>query len=97
MLSQNMRFVHTNDTVVRLFANGKTPLDHFGIDGAKIVEVDRRHPEVAKAINKPSVPTPALVALIKNWDFCFCLNLRHEDLTIISKKRIHYAFTLIMR
>ena len=34
--------------VDRLYANGKTPLDHFGIDGAKIIEVERRHPEVAK-------------------------------------------------
>lgn len=38
------------DIVDRLYANGKTPLDHFGIDGAKIVEVERRHPEVAKQI-----------------------------------------------
>jgi hypothetical protein len=38
------------DTVDRLFANGKTPLDRYGIDGAKIVEVERSHPEVAKQI-----------------------------------------------
>tara|TARA_B100000700_G_scaffold325647_1_gene434957 strand:+ start:1223 stop:1387 length:165 start_codon:yes stop_codon:yes gene_type:complete len=38
------------ETVDRLYANGKTPLDHFGIDGAKIIEVERRHPEVAKQI-----------------------------------------------
>jgi len=38
------------DIVDRLYANGKTPLDHFGIDGAKIIEVERRHPEVAKQI-----------------------------------------------
>ena len=36
--------------VERLYANGKTPLDHFGIDGDKIIEVERRHPEVAKQI-----------------------------------------------
>ncbi|WP_155761696.1 hypothetical protein [Alteromonas mediterranea] len=38
------------DIVGRLYANGQTPLDHFGIDGAKIIEVERRHPEVAKQI-----------------------------------------------
>jgi len=38
------------DVVERLFANGKTPLDHFGIDGARIIEVERSHPEVAKQI-----------------------------------------------
>ncbi len=38
------------DIVGRLYANGKTPLEHFGIDGAKIIEVERRHPEVAKQI-----------------------------------------------
>lgn len=38
------------DVVERLFANGKTPLDHFGIDGAKIIEVERLHPEVAKQV-----------------------------------------------
>lgn len=36
--------------VNRLFANGKTPLDHFGIDGDKIIEVERRHPEVTKQL-----------------------------------------------
>jgi hypothetical protein len=38
------------DIVDSLYANGKTPLDHFGIDGAKIIEVERRHPGVAKQI-----------------------------------------------
>jgi hypothetical protein len=38
------------DIVDSLYANGKTPLDHFGIDGAKIIEVERRHPEVANHI-----------------------------------------------
>ena len=38
------------DIVERLFANGKTPLDHFGIDGAKIIEAERLHPEVAKQV-----------------------------------------------
>jgi hypothetical protein len=38
------------DIVDRLFANGKTPVDHFGIDGDKIIEVERRHPEVSKQI-----------------------------------------------
>jgi len=38
------------DIVERLYANGKTPLEHFGIDGAKIIEVERRHPEVVKQI-----------------------------------------------
>lgn len=38
------------DIVESLFENGKTPLDHFDIDGAKIIEVELRHPEVAKQI-----------------------------------------------
>jgi len=38
------------DVVERLFANGKTPLDHFGIDGDKSIEVERRHPEVTKQV-----------------------------------------------
>ena len=38
------------DIVGRLYANGKTPLVHFGIDGAKIIEVERRNPEVAKQL-----------------------------------------------
>lgn len=38
------------DIVDSLYVNGKTPLDHFGIDGTKIIEVERRHPEVAKQI-----------------------------------------------
>ena len=39
-----------SEAVARLFEGGKTPLEHFGINGAKIVEVERRHPEVAKQI-----------------------------------------------
>ena len=38
------------DIVERLYTNGKTPFDHFGIDGTKIIEVERRHPQVAKQI-----------------------------------------------
>tara|TARA_Y100001973_G_C5187830_1_gene328989 strand:- start:604 stop:765 length:162 start_codon:yes stop_codon:yes gene_type:complete len=36
--------------VAELFKDGKTPLEHYGIDGDKISEVEKRHPEVAKQI-----------------------------------------------
>jgi hypothetical protein len=39
-----------SETVSRLFADSKTPLEHFGIDGDKIEQVERAHPEVAKHI-----------------------------------------------
>jgi hypothetical protein len=34
--------------VGRLFADGKTPLERFGLDGDKISAIERRHPEIAK-------------------------------------------------
>jgi len=36
--------------VSHLFSNGKTPLEHYGIDGNKILEIEKRHPEIAKQI-----------------------------------------------
>lgn len=36
--------------VAELFKDGRTPLEHYGIDGDKISEVEKRHPEVAKQI-----------------------------------------------
>lgn len=39
-----------SEQIAELFKDGKTPLERFGIDGDKISEVERQHPEVAKQI-----------------------------------------------
>ena len=50
MITQKKGGVLINSSSEIFEGEGKTLLDHFGIDGTKIIEVERRHPEVAKQI-----------------------------------------------
>jgi hypothetical protein len=43
-----------NEIVDALFSNGMTPAQHFGIDVNKIIEVEKKHPEIAKQYPRTS-------------------------------------------